>query len=197
VAFRGGLQSWQAEAAHVASLRIGHVHGVWFSRKWHQARRRKGFGGEHPFRPWSRYYRPESQRVGYAPLESQTKRWARESQIEGWFPPLCGERHCYDVIRIAMGRLKSDGGQLISLWKYFQPCRPNQCRCGLGQSGAATGADAGYHTKCIRQVGEVRLDILPHRRTRDRLSGLGRSDTLCGPPFAGRTKPPNFGLRMV
>ena len=36
---------------------------------------------------------PESPRIGYAPLESRTKRWATESQIEGWFPPPGGERH--------------------------------------------------------------------------------------------------------
>ena len=36
---------------------------------------------------------PESPRIGYAPLESRTKRWATESQIEGWFPLWSGERH--------------------------------------------------------------------------------------------------------
>ena len=36
---------------------------------------------------------PESPGIGYAPLESRTKRWAKESQIEGWFPLWSGERH--------------------------------------------------------------------------------------------------------
>ena len=35
---------------------------------------------------------PESPRIGYAPLESQTKRWANEPQIGGWFLLPSGER---------------------------------------------------------------------------------------------------------
>ena len=36
---------------------------------------------------------PESPGIGYTPLERRTKRWAKESQIEGWFPLWSGERH--------------------------------------------------------------------------------------------------------
>ena len=35
---------------------------------------------------------PKPPLKGYAPLESRTKRWATESQIEGWFPLQSGER---------------------------------------------------------------------------------------------------------
>ena len=39
----------------------------------------------------------ESPGIGYAPLESRTKRWAEaEPQIEGWFPPPSGERRGCD-----------------------------------------------------------------------------------------------------
>ena len=42
---------------------------------------------------------PESPRIGYAPLESRTKRWATESLIEGWFPLPSGERIGCEVLR--------------------------------------------------------------------------------------------------
>ena len=43
--------------------------------------------------PMGWVYKPESLIIGYVPLESRTKQWATESQIEGWFPPPGGERH--------------------------------------------------------------------------------------------------------
>ena len=43
------------------------------------------------FLGWARW--PESSGIGYAPLESRTKRWAKESQIGGWFPLWSGEGH--------------------------------------------------------------------------------------------------------
>jgi len=78
---------------------------------WRLTRRRDGFGGEHPFNFWSRMIRPESPRIGYAPPESRTKRWAQESPIEGWFPLVGGEPCGCDVIRDAEGeRIASHAG---------------------------------------------------------------------------------------
>ena len=52
-----------------------------------------GYRGEPSigFLGWAEW--PESPRIGYAPLESRTKRWAAEPQIEGWFPLSSGERY--------------------------------------------------------------------------------------------------------
>ncbi len=48
--------------------------------------------------PMGWVYKPESLIIGYAPLESRTKQWATESQIEGWFPPPGGEPRSRDKL---------------------------------------------------------------------------------------------------
>jgi hypothetical protein len=121
-------------------------------------------GGEHPFDFWSRVIHPESPRIGYAPPESRTKRWAQESPIEGWFPRGCGEPCGCDVIRDAKGeRIASHGGpgrggSSLSLQRA-QSCLPS-----VNPPGSSAEADAGCKTERIRWQGRSCLDILPHRK---------------------------------
>ena len=94
----------------------------------------------------------ESPQSGYAPLESRTKPWGTEPQIEGWFPLTSGERTGSDVLR-ALARFAT------------QAMIDNRFGLLRNAPRAWDNTDAGCKT-CGRQRGTgVCLDILPHRRT--------------------------------
>ena len=98
-----------------------------------------------------RAFGPESPGIGYAPLESRTKRWAPESPIEGWFPPLGGERTGCDRTRsLVPPRDRATLEPSTSLRE--RPFRAPQT------------TDAGRQNSIGQRVVEVRLDGLPHRR---------------------------------
>ena len=84
---------------------------------------------------------------GYAPLESRTKRWATESQIEGWFPLQSGERDGCE--RLPDCDADPASAPLPTLSR--RPGNPNH-------------ADADGQKMSRRRVGKVRLDRQPHRR---------------------------------
>jgi hypothetical protein len=112
--------------------------------------RRKDFGGEYPLCGWSQNFL-ESPRIGYAPLESQTKRWAKESLIEVLFPTLFGERRCYEVT-----------GQ-----------KHNELESGLSITDVSSSSNdvttsAGHRDEYhARRIGLVHLDALPNRNPRN------------------------------
>ena len=84
---------------------------------------------------------------GYAPLESRTKPWATESQIEGWFPLQSGERDGCE--RLPDCDADPATAPLPTLSR--RPGNPNH-------------ADADGQKMRRRRVGKVRLDRHPHRR---------------------------------
>ena len=95
----------------------------------------------------------ESPRIGYAPLESRTKRWADvEPLIEGWFPLPSGERHGCD----RLPGYDAEPEQRISHSALST------------RSGISNDADAGGQDPEARRVGRVRLDRQPHRRKSNR-----------------------------
>ncbi len=107
---------------------------------------------------------------GYAPLESRTKRWATESQIEGWFPLQSGERDGCE--RLPDCDADPASAPLPTLSR--RPGNPNH-------------ADADGQKISRRRVGKVRLDRQPHRRVcKKRGDAPFRSRVL--PLFARRTK---------
>jgi hypothetical protein len=175
VAFRGGVRRQENEK-EIACLQIGasahdtsrYRQSIW--RRW-----RRVFRGEYHVSAWSQATDLESPGEGYAPLESQTKRWARESRIEGWFPTIIGETKHFDVIGWAENKTA------------ISQERSRFIRCGLSatyeisdrvldasQSARHEAADAECKTTKILRTGEVYLDILPHRRrTRLDLNSTG------------------------
>lgn len=104
---------------------------------------------------WSQNFL-ESPRIGYAPLESQTKRWAKESLIEVLFPTLFGERRCYEVT-----------GQ-----------KHNELESGLSITDVSSSSNdvttsAGHRDEYhARRIGLVHLDALPNRRPHNVVSQL-------------------------
>ena len=90
---------------------------------------------------------PKPPLKGYAPLESRTKRWATESQIEGWFPLQSGERDGCE--RLPDCDADPASAPLPTLSR--RPGNPNH-------------ADADGQKMSRRRVGKVRLDRQPHRR---------------------------------
>ena len=90
---------------------------------------------------------PKPPLKGYAPLESRTKRWATESQIEGWFPLQSGERDGCE--RLPDCDADPASAPLPTLSR--RPGNPNH-------------ADADGQKISRRRVGKVRLDRQPHRR---------------------------------
>jgi len=55
-------------------------------------------GGKHPPRPWSPTSDGESQTLGYAPLEYQTKPWPKEALPDGWCPFSCGAHVLFNIV---------------------------------------------------------------------------------------------------
>jgi hypothetical protein len=145
VALGRGVRTQEARAVEIARPRAGSEDGKRAVSARSGAHGRKGFGGEHPFIRWSRRT-PESPRIGYAPLESQTKRWATESLIEGWFP-FIGERHGCDVIGQSEGR--PGGKRLVD--------DVNPAVTHATASARGSNPDSRWN-------GEVRLDPFPDRR---------------------------------
>ena len=88
---------------------------------------------------------PESPGIGYAPLESRTKRWAIEPQIEGWFPLLSGECH---------------GCEGLSDCDTEPMSAPTLSR----RTGNPNYADACGKKMSRRRVADLSLDLWPHRR---------------------------------
>ncbi len=88
---------------------------------------------------------PESPGIGYAPLESRTKRWATEPQIEGWFPLPSGERHGCD----GLSDCDAEPASAPTLSR----------RTGNSKQADACGKNMGR-----RRVVVVCLDLWPHRR---------------------------------
>ncbi len=116
---------------------------------------------------WAAGY--ESSGMGYAPLESRTKRWADvEPLIEGWFPPPSGERHGCDRL---------PGCDAESEQRISHPPLSNR-------SGVSRDADAGGQDLIRRRVGSVRLDRQPVEATprcrAPRLRGHRRLAAGCG-----------------
>jgi hypothetical protein len=101
------------------------------------------------FLGWARW--PESPRIGYALLESRTKRWAIESPIGGSFPSPDGECHGCESLPDCDAEPAS------------APLTTLSCR-----SGNPNDADAGGQTKSRRRRGGVSLDRQPHRRKSNR-----------------------------
>ncbi len=92
-------------------------------------------------------YKPESLIIGYAPLESRTKQWATESQIEGWFPPPGGERHGCKSLPDRDRNLTSEPLPTLNVDQAIQ----------VAWTSAAKPMGG-------RRNGDVSLDPLPHRR---------------------------------
>ncbi len=88
---------------------------------------------------------PESPGIGYAPLESRTKRWANEPQIEGWFLLPSGEHH---------------GCQGLSDCDTDPTNAPTPSR----RTGNSKQADACGKKMGRRRVVGVYIDLWPHRR---------------------------------
>jgi hypothetical protein len=127
--------------------------------------RRQGFRGEHQLSGWSQPIVLESLGIGYAPLESQIKRWAKESQIEGWFPHTVGEYLGFKVIGWADARSTEYRGQTRYAWSRLQRlCMSSHPDLDVNQSTGLAAADAGDKTKKVQRTGQLRLDLLPHRR---------------------------------
>ena len=63
----------------------------------------------------------EAPSVSYAPPKNRTKRWPTEAQMEGWFPPACGER---DRCPIA------ERGECETPTARVRPTRAHACRPG-------------------------------------------------------------------
>ena len=145
MAFQGGVRPRDTESDNVGLL-VGEPAGQQITNRRYNTRRQDGYRGEHPLACWSRPPMPESPEKGYAPLASQTKRWANESPIEGWFPQESGERHVCNVIRVICGRHRRDSQR-----RENQPVRSMK-------------TDAGCQTRSTQRAGEVCLDSLPHRR---------------------------------
>ena len=141
-----GVRSEETESENVVCLRVGKSAGEQVNRRWHRSRRRDGYRGVHPLNFWSRLSVPESPRIGYAPLVSRTKPWAKESPIEGWFPPVSGEHNGCNVVREVSGR----------------PGNENRCR--EDQPVRSARVDAGCQIRSTQRAGELCLDSLPHRR---------------------------------
>jgi len=95
---------------------------------------------------------PESPSIGYAPLESRTKRWANESPIEGWFPQESGEQYGCKVIQEVSRKLGIENQN-----------REDQSVVRLLKT------DAVCQTRSTQRAGEVCLDSLPHRRKNKRI----------------------------
>jgi hypothetical protein len=87
----------------------------------------------------------ESPRIGYAPLESRTKRWANEPQIEGWFLLPSGERQGCEGL--------SDCGT-----------DPTNAPTLNRRTGNPNNADACGQKMGRWRVVDVCLDRWPHRR---------------------------------
>jgi hypothetical protein len=127
--------------------------------------RQRVFRGEYHLSFWSQTIVLESPSVGYAPLESQIKRWAKESQIEGWFPHTVGEYLGFKVIGWADKRSTENRGQTRYAWSKLQRlCMSSHHDVDANQSTELAAADAGDKTKKVQRTGELRLDLLPHRR---------------------------------
>ena len=128
--------------------------------------------GEHHLFYWSQDDVLESPAVGYAPLKSQTKQWAKESRIEGWFPSIIGENQCLRVIRCPEERTTRCREQSRHTWsELLSLCVWVRVKDAT-QSARLVAADAGCKTIDIRRTGEVYFDIHPHRRTRSETGGF-------------------------
>ena len=75
MALGGGLRP-EETPDDIARFRIRRAGGDDFGSTWHWTWRRERYRGEHPSNFWSRTQGSESPRLGYAPRESRTKRWA-------------------------------------------------------------------------------------------------------------------------
>jgi len=178
---RGGVRPEKAESHDITYLGVGSGAGEGVSLQWRRSWRRDGYRGEHPTNFWSWIISPESPLIGYAPLESQMKRWAKESPIEGWFLLLSRERQGFDVDRDAIGTLTGDHLKSRHPWISPRISWVLIRRRIADQLFRPAGADAGCETMCIKQGGKACLDILPNRR---RFVSLSRSSRgRCG----GRT----------
>jgi hypothetical protein len=111
---------------------------------------------------WSRDNVLESPIIGYAPLESQRMRWAKESLIEGWFPIIIGECQGLKVIRCPEERTTQSQEQSRRTGHELrESCVSSDRIKDVTQSPRLGAADAGC--KIFRRTGKVRLDTLPHR----------------------------------
>ena len=168
VEITGGVRPEKIKPNNIAHLGVGSITSERVNIQWHHTWRQNGYRGEHPSKSWSWILDPESPRIGYAPLESRIKRWAKESPIEGWFPPRSGERQSCNVDRDAFGML------MLNHWKYKHPwISPRMSWVFLQRQSAdqlfrPVGADAGCKTTCSKREGKVCLDTLPHRRDFER-----------------------------
>jgi hypothetical protein len=96
---RGGIRprtSIQPTAAHVGSnARRPDQAGA---GDHHVSSQRQRFKGKHPPSPWSPTSDGESQTLGYAPLEYQTKPWPKEALPDGWCPFSCGAHVLFNIV---------------------------------------------------------------------------------------------------
>jgi hypothetical protein len=114
---------------------------------------------------WSQVYNLESLRIGYAPLESQIKQWAKESRIEGWFPHFAGEYKCCNVNGCAETKLTNYRQQTRCAWfKLRAPRTSSHHVFDVNQSVKLVTVDAGCKTKNVQRTVELCLDTPPHRK---------------------------------
>jgi len=171
---RGGVRPEKAEPHDITFLGVVSITGEEVSLQWRRTGRRDGYRGEHPSNFWSWINDPESPRIGYAPLESRIKRWARESPIEGWFLLLSRERQGFAVNRDAIVTLMRDHLKSRRPWISPQISWVSLCTRSADQLFRPAGADAGCKTMCTKRGENVCLYILPHRRKFDFLSRCPR-----------------------
>lgn len=147
MAQRGGVRSEEARAADVGRLWIGEAAGEADGPEFVDPEMER-LQGRASIVFLVRAFELESPGIGYAPLESQTKRWANESPIEGSFPTPSGERSGWNVVRKEPLEQRRD-----------DPTPP----WAEHRSGTVETADAGWQDSTAQRVTGVCLDILPHR----------------------------------
>ena len=104
----------------------------------------------------------ESPRIGYAPLESQTKRWAMESPIEGSFPLSTRRTKRLESHRSRHGTTRNLVTDRSS--RVGTPPRPACNRFPMGRLRKTGGGGRWVQELKTLRMGSVCLDTLPYRK---------------------------------